>query len=180
MTAETFPQMVAAEVERAMRLHRAVQNHDEALSVLEEEAHEARMEVYKNNRVRKDEDIRSELVQVSAMARKWADNLGLARPGQFSQWEDAALAESRRLQPPATSDHEALTRMERWLVRLRRAILGTGSHLDGGSLPPDAPCPVKHADLQWALSGLSAACRRWAEDRGLAATVPVQAPAQAA
>jgi hypothetical protein len=178
---ETFPQMVAAEVERAMRLHRAVLSHDEALSVLEEEAHEARMEVYKNSRVRKDEDLRDELVQVASMARKWADNLGLARPGQFSQWEDAALADARRSLAKAASDHESLTRMERWLVRLRRAVLGTGSHTEapaGGS--PDGPCPIKAADLQWALSGLAAACRRWAEDRGLCAAPDAPSPSQAA
>jgi hypothetical protein len=88
---------------------------------------------------------------------------------------------ARRSLAKAASDHESLTRMERWLVRLRRAVLGTGSHTEapaGGS--PDGPCPIKAADLQWALSGLAAACRRWAEDRGLCAAPDAPSPSQAA
>ena len=159
-----FPHLVEAEVRRAATLHPPLANHDEALSVLLEEVFEVQVEVFKKRSERADEKLLEELVQVAAMARRWADCCGLkvVLGVPFSHGVGIAGRFLRREQPKANSDHEELTRLRRQTHKLEAWSAAHGPDLKG----------VPH-DVVLVLLVVAATCQRWAEDRGL---VPLAAP----
>ena len=153
-----FPNLVAAEVRRASELHAPLANHDESLSVLQEEVHEVRLEVYKKRSERSDDDLLKELVQVAAMARRWSEccQLEAVIRSKFDTATPLVVLSLRRLQGPANSDHESLTRLERVMHRV------AGMVYEGG------PTLGRHAaEVALALTAVAATCQRWAEDRRL-------------
>ncbi len=94
---------------------------DEAWSVLDEEFAELVVEAR-----RRTVDVPAwyaELIQVAAMAQRWATCCRYCSPRVFQQrWRQATHCDTvRRLLP--RSHHEALTRLARPLARLRRHVL---------------------------------------------------------
>ena len=65
------------EKEMAVSMHGPFTSCHEAMSVLEEEVFEVRMEVYKKAEKRDADLLYSELIQVGAMALKWAEQIRL-------------------------------------------------------------------------------------------------------
>lgn len=62
---------------RAISIHGWFNSHHEAMSVLDEEIHEVKMEVYKKEELRDKQLLYNEVVQVSAVALKWAEQIQL-------------------------------------------------------------------------------------------------------
>lgn len=153
-----FPALVDAEAARVAALHPPLTSHDEALSVLDEEVAEVRAEVYKAPAARRPEALLTELIQVAAVAHRWAAGLGLAAAvgGRFPPMVAAALDLCRRETPPAAGGHEAMTRLARPVLRLWDVACRRGPSWAGGQ-----------ADAAAALAAVAACCQRWAEDAGL-------------
>lgn len=74
---ERFLTLVDAEAERAMDLHRPMNSLHEAYAVILEEVDELWDECRKKRDDRSDDDIRTELIQIAAMALRAAYDLGL-------------------------------------------------------------------------------------------------------
>jgi hypothetical protein len=166
--------LVEAEVRRAGELHAPLANNDEALSVLLEEVHEVEQEVFKKASLRSDDDLRTELVQVAAMARRWVECCGheVVLRARFPYAVKLVLAFLRRNCGPANSDHEGLTRLTRLTNKVTRMSDEGGPDLQG-----------RQYDVALALAAVGATCQRWAEDRGLVPrdpTDPVEPPTVAA
>lgn len=150
-----FTHLAAAECRRADERHPAAVNHDEAMSVLDEEVEEVKAEVYRRHR--DPAALLGELVQVAAVARRWAGGLGLelVLGSRFAVAEAAAVDLHRKSHPPANSHHEAMTRLRRAVAGLWDTVRRCGPHLAGGQ-----------RDAAAALVAVAALCRRWAEDAG--------------
>lgn len=162
-----FPHLVEAELRRAAELHPPLANHDEARSVLLEEVREVETEVFKKRSERADADLLGELVQVAAMARRWAECCGLtvALRSPFAPAVQIVLAFLRHEHRPANSDHEALTRLRRLTNKIERMSDDGGPDLKG-----------RQYDAGLALVAVGAECQRWAEDRGLTPRVSPEPP----
>ena len=71
-----FQKLVTEELASARKKHKGKQpSLHHGLSVLEEEVHEFRLEVYKRSSKRKQKKMLAELVQVAAMAQRTAEDL---------------------------------------------------------------------------------------------------------
>lgn len=153
-----FPNLVEAECRRAAELHPPLANHDEAISVLDEEVHEVQQEVHKKGHLRADAALLEELVQTAAVAKRWVETTGLyvVLGTPFDHAVELTLAIHRRELKPAAGDHESLTRLKRIMSRVWNYSINHGHTL--------AAC--QH-DMSLALVVVAATCRRWAEDRGL-------------
>lgn len=71
----TFPQMVEEELSRVRRKVKPFNSHHEALGVLWEEFSEYREEVFRKERKRDQENMLRELVQISGICQRIAEDL---------------------------------------------------------------------------------------------------------
>lgn len=66
---------VVREVDHAVKLYGEFNSAHEAMSVIDEEVFELRMEIYKKRDQRNESDMYTEAIQIAACALKFADSL---------------------------------------------------------------------------------------------------------
>jgi hypothetical protein len=76
---KTYPELVAAEIKRARKGHAPIHSLHEGFAVLLEEVDEFKEEVWKKRSKRDQEKIKSELVQIGAMAQRVFEDVVLTQ-----------------------------------------------------------------------------------------------------